>query len=116
MAENEVYAESMVEGRPDLTEVINLIGNENKWSDEEKHEKRAEYNTLFAKMTELIAEHGDLHIHGFGSFRLRKLEPKNGIDPNGNEYSVGERLKADFNAFNHFRETVEKIRGVKCLH
>ena len=60
-----------------------------------------------------LKEYGE--VHGLGSFRIVKLKPESGIDPQGNAYSVGERVKVEFNPFEPFREKVEATTGLKCI-
>lgn len=53
-----------------------------------------------------VAIRGYVELHGFGSFKLRTLQAESGTDPQGNEYSVPERVTVEFNPFKAFRDVL----------
>lgn len=71
--------------------------------------------TAFKTIARGVALKGYAELHGFGSFKLRKLAPRDGELPDGTEFSVGERITVDFNPFDRFRHEVEAVTGLPCI-
>ena len=62
-----------------------------------------------------VSQTGYVELNKFGSFRLKTHAAQEGKDPHGNPYSVPERISVEFNAFKHFRDTVERAAGKPCI-
>jgi len=69
----------------------------------------------FETLAEKVAEKGYVQVHRFGSFRIKTLAAESGKLPNGDEFSVGERVTIEFNPFKKFRETLEERTGLPAI-
>ena len=92
-----------VKGNFDLKDLIQAVCERtDQGIDHVDESVKAALNILKAE----IAVRGYVELNGFGSFAIKTLKAESGTDPQGNEYSVPERVTVEFNPFKAFRDVL----------
>lgn len=103
---------AVIEGNFDLRELIHLTAAE---CDAQLSEVDYAVKTALKILKTEISKRGYATIEGFGSFRVDEIASRSGIDPQGNPFSVEERLTVEFNPEKRFRDELSKLTGKKVI-
>jgi len=96
----------------DLSEVIEEVSEKLEMSsDGVRLVLEAALTTLKVRISTL----GHVQLHNFGSFHVQRLAARAGIDPQGESYSVGERVTVEFNPFADFRAVLTEKQGLPAI-
>lgn len=96
----------------DLSEMEQMVSEQTDVYNNLVHQVLTSFFDILAQGVAL-KEYGE--VEGLGSFRIVTLKPTSGIDPQGDPFSVGDRVTIEFNPFEPFREKVEATTGLKCI-